>query len=138
MNLIIFGPPGIGKSTQIGSLKSAGYRAVDLEDFESRNRFQVPNWLRNAFIAGADLDPKRKYPGAIKVLLVTDENKYARRRAIRDASVPGKGEQPVHTIAQWIEGNNFDERIDASGGVRDTTDRLIELFKKYNRTEGGK
>jgi broad-specificity NMP kinase len=104
MNIILFGPPGIGKSTLIGVLKTLGQRAIDLEDlYPNRSRFQVNNWVEETYIGAADLSPQHKYSNAIKVLLYADQDAYDKRRAQRDRQFPGKGNQMHHNIDDWTQ-----------------------------------
>lgn len=116
MNVLIFGPPGIGKSTLIGKLKVGGVPAVDLEDIcPSKVRFNLPNLTNGVVYGAADLNPKQKYPNSVKVLLIADEVQYKRRRALRDAKQPGKKNQQEHTIAQWEpDSSNWDYVVNAA------------------------
>jgi hypothetical protein len=103
MNIILFGPPGIGKSTIIGYLKTQGVRAIDLEDvYPSKIRFQLPNMLDGVVFGGADLDPLRHYPNCRKVILVRDsQEEYDAIRKVRDLEQPGKASQKHHRMEDW-------------------------------------
>lgn len=115
MNIILFGPPGIGKSTVIGKLKTLGAKAIDLEDlYPNRLRFQIPNLVSNTFIGAADLNPKRKYSKALKILLHADQSVYDARRKGRDASQPGKASQAKHLISDWLTPDTFDLEINTT------------------------
>lgn len=135
MNFILFGPPGIGKSSILGKLKLKGKRTIDLEDvYPSRIRFSLPNQLAvlkdTVFIGGADLDPKRKYPNAVKVLLIADQETYDKRRSTRDAGQPGKAKQQHHSVDVW-KTDDFDSSIDTSThSLDDTVQALLSLEKK--------
>lgn len=135
MNFILFGPPGIGKSTLLGKLKLEGKRAIDLEDvYPSRVRFSLPNQLAvlkdTVFIGGADLDPKRKYPNAAKVLLIANQDAYDERRSQRDKGQPGKANQQHHSVDVW-KTDDFDFSIDTSAhSLDDTLQALLSLEKK--------
>lgn len=134
MNIILFGPPGIGKSTIIGNLKLKGTRAIDLEDlYPSKVRFQLPNVTaqleETVFLGGADLDPKRKYPKSVKVLLIADQQAYDARRAKRDAGQSGKATQSHHSVDQW-KTDDFDFSIDTTGRTAEwTTKELLSIVK---------
>lgn len=130
MNIILFGPPGVGKSTLIGILKTQSQRAIDLEDFyPNRIRFAIPNYVDNTFIGAADLDPKRSYRNAKKILLFLPQDAYDARRAQRDSKVAGKGAQAHHLVADWLKGVDYDRVIDASG----TSTRTAQLLLSYLR-----
>lgn len=109
-NVILFGPPGIGKSTMIGALKLAGCKAIDAEDIESsRLRFQLPSVVSNTFIGAADLNPRRQYRNCLKVLLtLKDQKQYDEQRKARDRLHPGKASQRSHTLEEWANLTDYD------------------------------
>lgn len=130
MNIILFGPPGVGKSTLIGVLKTLGQSAIDLEDFyPNKIRFQVPNFVNNTFIGGADLAPKRKYTNAKKVLLYMPQESYSARRTRRDQGQPGKANQSEHNIQDWLENTEYDWIVDVSPRPEQVAKYLISLMK---------
>jgi hypothetical protein len=137
MNVLIFGPPGIGKSTLIGRLKAGGAPAIDLEDiYPSKVRFTLPNVTNGVIYGAADLDPKQNYPNSVKVLLIADEAQYKRRRAMRDAKQPSKKNQSQHTIADWDpESNMWYSVVNANSLPQMETDVLKILASV--RSKGG-
>lgn len=134
MNFIIFGPPGVGKSTIIGQLKLCGTKAIDLEDFyPDDSRFSIPSKVDNCFLGGADLDPIKEYKGCKKVLMYMSEKSYKERRSIRDRKHPSKADQKQQTIEQWKDGEWFDIVINAEGPIECVASDLLHLARKYNR-----
>lgn len=133
MNIILFGPPGIGKSTIIGILKTLGLSAIDLEDvYPNAIRFQLPNMLKDndVIFGGADLNPSRRYP-AVKVLLIAPQRLYDRRRALRDAQQPGKAKQDHQDVSTWLSGTHFDHVIQATGSPESTASQIVKLYRRY-------
>lgn len=130
-NFILFGPPGIGKSTIIGILKTKGIGAIDLEDlYPNRIRFQIPNLTQGKFLGAADLNPQRSYANSFKILLIADQNAYDARRAQRDAKDAGKAAQAHHDVEVWRKAN-YDYVLDTSKrSAVQTANDLIRLFKK--------
>lgn len=132
MNIMLFGPPGVGKSTLIGALKTEGFRAIDLEDvYPSRIRFQLPSDVDNAFLGAADLNPDRKYHNAVKVLLSLDQDAYERRRSRRDQEVPGKSAQRHQTMDSWMKKKNMFDHVIDNSSVSATILALKKLAKLY-------
>lgn len=128
MNIILFGPPGVGKSTLIGILKSEGFRAIDLEDiYPHKIRFQLPSYLDGVILGGADLNPARNYKNAKKILLYIPQDKYEYRRRVRDAKIPSKRNQMMHNIENWAH-NDYDFILDASGTARNTANKIKEVY----------
>lgn len=132
MNYILFGPPGMGKSTLIGILKTKGIGALDLEDLHpNRIRFQIPAMVKDKILGGADLNPKRNYNGCRKVLLIADQRVYDYRRHLRDSKTPGKKGQAYHNVEDWTKGVSYDYVIDTSKlNAEETALRLISILKK--------
>jgi hypothetical protein len=134
MNIILFGPPGVGKSTLIGILKSNNVRAIDLEDvYPSKIRFQLPNMVDHVVLGGADLDPKRSYHNAKKVVLSLPQDAYDARRSARDARVKGKANQRRHLIDDWMTGVQYDLVLDASGSPNATASALVKYLKEVDK-----
>lgn len=129
-NLILFGPPGIGKSTVIGALKLRGQKAIDLEDiYPNRLRFSIPFSTNNCVIGGADLNPQRKYGNSKKILLYMDQESYEKRRSERDAQYPEKKNQDAHLIDNWVKAGGFNHIIDVANKTPEqVADELIKLF----------
>lgn len=138
MNIILFGPPGIGKSTIIGILKTLGQRAIDLEDlYPNRIRFQIPNLTPNdeaVFIGAADLSPSRSYSNTKKVLLYADQSTYDKRRALRDREIPGKANQSKHSIDSWKKAS-YDLQLDTSGmNPKQVAQTLISFVERSDKS----
>lgn len=134
VNLILFGPPGIGKSTIIGILKTKGIGAIDLEDvYPNRVRFQIPNMIEGKVIGAADLNPRRGYIKSLKVLLTARQDEYDKRRGIRDAQVEGKSNQAQHNVEDWQRDTSYDYVIDTTKQDAATTaKRIADIYKEVN------
>jgi len=99
--VLIFGPPGIGKSTICLEIAKRGFPSVDLENINKENRRKIFNSIPHGIIGAADLPPKENYENTIKVLLVLEQEAYEKRRATRDSKNPSKLKQPLHNIMDW-------------------------------------
>jgi hypothetical protein len=120
----------VGKSTLIGTLKTLGQRAIDLEDvYPSKVRFTLPNNVDGVFLGAADLDPKRKYHNAKKALLYLPQATYHSRRAARDAAIPGKASQAEHRIDDWLENTEYDWVVDVSSSPESVAKYFIQLMR---------
>lgn len=139
--LLLFGPPGIGKSTII---KLIAYRpglvAVDLElvypvmgqmmeileDLRGLKAFGPYVFPYDVVVGAANLDPTRHYLGYKRALLTLSETDYAARRAERDARHPEMANQPIHTMEHWLSLTNWDYLIRAN---RKSTYNLMRVFR---------
>lgn len=134
MNIILFGPPGVGKSTLIGILKTKNVSAIDLEDFwPNRIRFQIPNYVDNTVLGAADLNPRRSYRNAKKILLFLPQADYDTRRAQRDEQQPGKASQSKHIIDDWTKGVTYDRVIDVSGTPDTAASSILEYLREVEK-----
>jgi uridine kinase len=134
-NVILFGPPGIGKTTIIKRLAAdyCNVGAIDLEDYWGKpatvrdivellrlyDRLLMRGVSLKPFIVGAaGVDPKPGNPPGLKVLLTLPQDVYERRRQTRDMAVLEKREQPPHLISNW-------ERITSWDAVMVTNNQVI-------------
>ena len=99
--VLIFGPPGIGKSTICLEITKRGLHSVDLENVNRKNRRKTFNSIPHGIIGAADLPPKENYKNTIKVLLVLEQEDYEKRRETRDYKNPSKLKQSFHKITDW-------------------------------------
>lgn len=119
-----FGPPGVGKSTYIRSLKRDPANmssVVDLEEVRSANgRRTLASQIVNAVmasavsagysdIAAADTQPEM-YPSDrfVRILVLPDRRKYLQRRAARNARDPHKAQQPDVYMAFSCNRDRYD------------------------------
>jgi hypothetical protein len=101
-NFILFGPPGIGKSTIIRHLVKAGVPAFDLEDLpDLQSRYSFIKQHKGFILGGADVFPKEPIGHSFKCLLYGDQIAYDSRRAARDLQQPGKSMQSKHSMMTW-------------------------------------
>ena len=109
--IILFGPPGIGKSTIT--------RLMDGFDLEtSWPEFDDVLFEQNRIIgsAGFSFDDER-FNGHMKVLLTLNQDLYESRREERDASFPGKKDQANHVIEDWIEHGTWDHILESDSDI---------------------
>lgn len=129
VNIILFGPPGIGKSSIIAKLKERNVSTLDLEDlYPAKIRFQIPNMVDGKVLGGADLQPKRSYHNAVKVVLTLPQSEYEARRKSRDALSPDKGNQPVQQVSAW-EGIPYATYITADD---DVVNKIESIYRRIH------
>lgn len=150
MNVFLFGPPGIGKSTIVEKFVSKGYVALDLEKFWRSNRSVEQNrgnlmrivdaiWFTgdiHGVFGAAGLDPRVNYPGA-KVLLVLDEERYQARRAIRDQRDPRYAKQAPQQVASWLNSTKWDYVVGADGDAFRVIAQIASLSSDLLSGVGG-
>jgi DNA polymerase III delta prime subunit len=103
-NLIIFGPPGIGKSTLIRFLKDNGVPAFDLEWLPDLNaRMEFIRTHSGFILGGADVNPKEPIKHSFKLLLTMPQHLYDERRAARDQDDISKASQRQHLMSDWTK-----------------------------------
>jgi hypothetical protein len=97
---ILFGPPGIGKS----SLCRCFLNAYDLEEIEQKQRLQFLENSNYRIYGAADLNPKNvPNPERYTWLVLTmDQEDYEQRRRERDLIKPEKGNQRPMKVSDFI------------------------------------
>jgi hypothetical protein len=143
MNLFLFGPPGIGKSTVIRSLcDSKEIWPIDLEEYwndqdtvrriitaiETLSKTGGCGTKRHAFVVGgAGLDPTHSYPGAKVLLDLPTQSEYERRRLIRDRARPEFAKQAAHELNHWRKLTDWYAVLLTN---RDLSGALVQLSRK--------
>lgn len=132
MVYLLYGPPGIGKSTLVEYARSKNYPAVDLEKVEPAGRITVAKELaddsRRIIVGAADINPRVfNNSRAVYVCLYLNSHAYKTRRKIRDASNPSKSGQPELTIDQFIAGSDY--VVSAKGSVKQVFKRILNVMR---------
>jgi hypothetical protein len=119
MELGLYGPPGIGKSTLVKELRKRGLFAFDLEEFWSKQATikEITHVISilpdsHCVLGTAGVDPTKVVPWK-KVLLWLPQDEYEQRRRERDIKVPGKGVQQAHIMEDWMNLTRWDYKIKA-------------------------
>jgi hypothetical protein len=100
LQIIIYGPPGSGKSQMVIDASVRGWEATDLEHLPNTGRRYI--FLATAgrtmdLIAAADTDIRVNtliIPEALHVLILPPWHIYNQRRSERDERTPAKRRQP--------------------------------------------
>ena len=131
MSALLFGPPGIGKSTLVRYLNKLGFKAFDLEDVSRDLRASFAKNLLSAgyIVAAADLSPANDY-GACKILLYAEQKQLDYRRYVRDTKLPWKKNQKYHKMDEWGPFSQYDFVIDTSHGNIFRT--LADIYDKVD------
>lgn len=140
MKILLYGPPGVGKSTIIKYISSN--TSIPCYDLENEYKF-APSDVRASFrkyamrhadcgiFAMAEV-PLTLIPldDEIKALLYLPQADYEERRTKRDSSDAWKSRQAPQLIDLWKSKFNG-IIIDASGSVSETADLIIGLYNSY-------
>lgn len=127
--IILFGPPGIGKSTTIKNLRKFGHSAIDLEDYPQDKWLDIIKTTNFTFYGAAGVNPTTVLEGCVKILLVCkNQKRYEQRRAIRDHQFPLKAAQRHHTQAEWKMLNCWDKIVNIQYGDYDTSETRCRKF----------
>lgn len=142
-NLILFGPPGIGKSTIIRSLQNPRYGVVALDieivwnnkplKGQARTLMSLYTQVQDTFglepmiVGGAGLDISILYPGFKKVLLFLRQSEYEERRNARNLERPEFAKQGEHLIDNWLRKVKWDYVVSVSKSVDDVIAHLVGL-----------
>lgn len=119
--VVLYGPPGIGKSTLIFFFKNLGLRSTDLEEISIkegvdsrlfRSNVLFSEWTHFDFFGAANVSPDIVLPpDGIKILLLTTSQKvYDARRDQRDKQRLSKDDQPKHDLLEWKKHMPEDKR----------------------------
>lgn len=107
---VLFGPPGIGKSTLCEILGG-----IDLETFPADNRISSLRHSGAGIYGAADLNPQSyPYDDVTWVCLKLPEKVYVKRRDRRNEEKPNKADQPVLHVSDFtVKERHID--VDVSG-----------------------
>ncbi len=138
--IVLFGPPGCGKTTIIRLLNNKKYSAIDVEDLgntydERRQNFLIAVSHENnfTFYGGADLKLNDLPVGSTTVLICpSDKVKYLERVEERNRIVSHKAGQNEEDVYNWFYNNRdkFDHYIDNTTTPENTLVDVLSLSKK--------
>lgn len=146
MNLLIFGPPGIGKSSVVEAIHQVRPQYITF-DFEKvwddkamlgrvKSFFAILPSVQSVLdlppviLGAAGLDPNDQYPGYRKVLLTAAQDRYNTRRKVRDSRTPQFAAQSEHETREWEHLTKWDHILDTSDDLRITTvERILKLAR---------
>lgn len=123
---MLFGPPGIGKSTLVEALGG-----VDLERIPSTERFLFLKKAGPNVFGSADLNPKNcSDKDLFWIVLKMPQDAYERRRAERDKLNLKKRNQPRMLVSDFDLSPDVPHvTIDVSGDLSETADQIKKFLK---------
>lgn len=123
--IMLFGPPGVGKSTIIKHLAEDDHFnqiVCDLEDYQPGERMNVLD-MGFQIMGSADLNPKTvNRIDLVWVALIMPQREYEARREQRDLDNPGKASQPKMLIESFLPGTDY--VIDATRSLDEIMDAI--------------
>jgi hypothetical protein len=150
LNLILFGPPGVGKSTIIDGLQKLEGKFVALDSekvwddraMKGRLRLllQVYPQVQRVFglppliVGGAGFDPSILYPGFAKVLLFLTQEDYEARRDTRNAMRPEFAKQGTHKVDEWHSLTKWNHVLSVNGPIYDVITAVAGLALSSGKT----
>ena len=136
--VVLFGPPGVGKSTLIALAHQRGIESYDFEkggnSYEERKKSMLATFglLRTGFVLCGAADIQRKdFPMPVRsVLLLPDRQEYVRRMTERNNISPHKANQKNERVYDKFNARqkDFDLVINDIASPERLLDEILSEF----------